>query len=197
MGELLISLPLTDASPFKVKKETPESKGWLKKLQGLFTIDRDNLLKTCQGPFRATTATVAGGSGSVYNLTGKKGVCFFIHSVGWGVGNLAAVAASGEFYLSGKFRGEIINFSGGAIVTSKDSTCNKCDTVDLQFDENTAISMTWGVVPPSYGTAYIMYCEVLCWWIFKNFSVIYFAVHLRRYRNVCRFKISLILRKPR
>ena len=147
------TLPLTDASTIKEKRDIEEPKGWLKKLQGLFTVDRDNLLKTCQGPFVSVTSDTAGTM-----LEGKNGVRYFIHSVFLTVSVAAATAASNvvvEYVKDGAYSVVLgIRTQTGAIQT----VCGG-SVVDILLPEGSPVVLA-DTAAPVTRVAVVTYCEV-------------------------------------
>jgi len=156
MGQLYTSLPLTDASTIKQKKDIEEPKGWLKKLQGLFTVDRDNFLKTCQGPFKSVYAA---GSGEL--LVAKEGIRYFLHSVV--VTHIKSAAVNGQgcrVYYTHDGALQYVTSSAIASVASADTTTA---ILDCLTDEKKAVGLgSINAAPDIVLECTILYCEVPC-----------------------------------
>jgi len=153
MGQLYTSLPLTDASTIKQKKDIEEPKGWLKKLQGLFTTDRDNLLKTCEGPF-----AVAAVSSSCNLLNAKLGIRYFIHG-GWISSSQAAATANQLNYITAVRDGGTANVALTTHTTGAISSVFAPFLANLLTDENSAVTFVKG---SDVAYCAIFYSEVPC-----------------------------------
>jgi hypothetical protein len=124
--------------------------------QGLQTYESDNLLKTCQGPYKHVSKSY-GALGTDAILPAKKGVRYFIHSyqASWIHDGTAAYSAC-----SCVIDGTTTYLYQHGISAPEASMPNKSGVVDILTDSNTAVNMTQLTAAVTFHRCSLAYAEV-------------------------------------